>query len=178
MALLPVRMETNRLLLRNWDSQLGDNAQRLALEAELAEILTPRVLAELPPTMQLSDAPDAISAWIEARALEAEAYTVALAPGGSTIGLLILASVSDGSTAPTVHIGYLLSERAWGKGYATELLRALPSALTVAPGTTLVAGVARSNPASVRVLEKAGFLASPTPVDLETLVFTTRLSQR
>lgn len=51
-------------------------------------------------------------------------------------------------------VGYWLGREHWGKGIATAALRAF---LDVVPARPLHALVAVGNPASVRVLEKAGF---------------------
>ncbi|NUU21733.1 MAG: GNAT family N-acetyltransferase [Streptomycetaceae bacterium] len=58
----------------------------------------------------------------------------------------------------TVEIGYGLSASRRGRGYATEATRALTDFALTAPGVhTVVATVELPNPASVRVLEKAGY---------------------
>ncbi|MEV6548610.1 GNAT family N-acetyltransferase [Streptomyces sp. NPDC051597] len=57
-----------------------------------------------------------------------------------------------------LEIGYGVVASRQGRGYATEATRALAAFALTAPGVhTVVAGVELSNPASVRVLEKAGF---------------------
>ncbi|MFI2765483.1 GNAT family N-acetyltransferase [Streptomyces echinatus] len=61
---------------------------------------------------------------------------------------------SDG----VLELGYGVVASHQGRGYATEAATALAAFALGAPGVhTVVAGVALSNPASVRVLEKAGF---------------------
>jgi len=56
-----------------------------------------------------------------------------------------------------VEFGYGIVESRRGRGYATEAARALVQAALGLPGVTEVtAGVDPANPASVRVLEKAG----------------------
>ncbi len=58
----------------------------------------------------------------------------------------------------TLEIGYGVVASRRGRGYASEATRALTAFALTAPGVhTVVATVERSNPASVRVLEKAGF---------------------
>ncbi len=60
---------------------------------------------------------------------------------------------SDGS----IEVGYGIVESRRGRGYASEATRALVEYALTAPGVhTVQAGVELSNPASVRVLEKAG----------------------
>ncbi|MEV4503059.1 GNAT family N-acetyltransferase [Streptomyces klenkii] len=57
-----------------------------------------------------------------------------------------------------LELGYGVVTSRQGRGYATEATRALAAFALTAPGVhTVLAGVELSNPASVRVLEKAGF---------------------
>ncbi len=57
-----------------------------------------------------------------------------------------------------LEIGYGIVASRRGRGYAPEATRALAEFALTAPGVhTVVANVELSNPASVRVLEKAGF---------------------
>ena len=75
-------------------------------------------------------------------------------------------------------VGYWLGTRHWGKGYATEAVRALiDHAFTELEHTALHSSVRVTNPGSRRVLEKCGFqwtgvglsrvraLGSSVPVD-------------
>ena len=79
---------------------------------------------------------------------------------------------------PAPEIGYWLGARYWGKGYATEAVRALiDHAFTDLEHQALQSSVRVTNPASRRVLEKCGFqwtgvglcriraLGSSVPVD-------------
>ncbi|MGB3635831.1 MAG: GNAT family N-acetyltransferase, partial [Rubrobacteraceae bacterium] len=83
---------------------------------------------------------------------------------GQAIGLTILFETDAGSVPGgiEIRIGYLLSEPAWGKGYATELIRGF---IGWSRGHTkihsLAGGVKRGNAASARILEKNGFHAVP-----------------
>lgn len=57
-------------------------------------------------------------------------------------------------------VGYWIGREFWGKGLATKALAELLEEETVRP---LYAHVATSNAASIRVLEKCGFVISGTP---------------
>ena len=56
-------------------------------------------------------------------------------------------------------IGYMFAQSAWGKWYASELVLGLVATLRAAGFKYAFGGVADQNPASARVLEKAGFEA-------------------
>ena len=64
----------------------------------------------------------------------------------------------DMRDGPAPEIGYWLGARYWGKGYATEAVRALiDHAFTDLGHKALQSSVRVTNPASRRVLEKCGF---------------------
>lgn len=70
-----------------------------------------------------------------------------------------------------VEIGYGIVVSRRGRGYASEAARALADHALSAPGVhTVVARVEPPNPASVRVLEKAGFRRWATEDDTEDAV--------
>ena len=64
----------------------------------------------------------------------------------------------EGKDDTDIRLGYLLSEGSWGKGFASELVQGF---VNWCVGQTSIAsiagGVARTNHASRRVLEKNGF---------------------
>ena len=66
---------------------------------------------------------------------------------------------------PEIEIGYHLARAAWGKGYATEVARALVDYGFSRLGLTRIVGVARpENQASRRVLQKAGLVEIDTRI--------------
>ena len=143
---------TNRLLIEDWTPHCRDAVRRSSLEDRLRGILTPAVLAPLPPSFQLDQSGD-VSGWIDARGAESEVALIRHQDDRAILGLLILARF-DGEP-PDIHIGYLFAEESWGRGYAPEMLRGLAEILD--RPARLLAGVEADNAASARVLEKAGF---------------------
>ncbi len=152
---------TKRLSVRDWRPVIEDERARVQLEAVLLAILNADVLAHLPPSLQLNEDKSDLPEWIEARAREGDVCLVETRDGGDLIGLLFLASASEAGDVPSVHIGYLLATSAWGQGIATELVAGLVDALKARAKVRLVGGVDTANPASARVLEKAGFKVDP-----------------
>jgi RimJ/RimL family protein N-acetyltransferase len=67
---------------------------------------------------------------------------------------LVVGSIGSWDAGEDRAVGYWLGRDYWGRGYATEALRAF---LEVDPFRPLTAYVAVQNVASRRVLEKAGF---------------------
>ncbi|MHA3977002.1 GNAT family N-acetyltransferase [Halovulum sp. GXIMD14794] len=150
---------TVRLEVADWGPVLANGEARRWLEAELAGVLTPAVLAPLPKALALDGA---VGDWIDARAAESRVMLVRDRDGGALLGLLILAEAAPGEA----HLGYLLAERAWGRGVATELVRGL---MAEAGPVRWRAGVDAGNPASARVLEKCGFLPEARSPDGATM---------
>ncbi|WP_308250224.1 GNAT family N-acetyltransferase [Sphaerisporangium fuscum] len=75
-------------------------------------------------------------------------------------------------TDGTLELGYGVVPSRRGRGYAPEATRALAAFALTAPGVhTVHANVELSNPASVRVLEKAGFQRSHTDAEQNTARF-------
>jgi RimJ/RimL family protein N-acetyltransferase len=88
---------------------------------------------------------------------------------GSVIGLIGLRQ-PDGS--PHVEMGWIMSPKVWGKGYATEAASAALAFATETVGAPkVVANIHRENDGSMSVARKLGMLLSPDSTEAETLVF-------
>jgi ribosomal-protein-alanine N-acetyltransferase len=161
---LMLHFRTNRLMVADWAPHL---AVPEPLTAALGPVLTPSVLAHLPPSMQL-DPEQGIPAWITARAAESTVLTVTDTSNDTLAGLVVLHHDEQ-----TCHLGYLLAESAWGRGLGSELIAGLVTAMTPMAPMTVVGGVGHDNPASARVLVKSGFAkdtaSSPPDTDLYRL---------
>ncbi|SDF28312.1 GNAT family N-acetyltransferase [Limimaricola pyoseonensis] len=166
--------ETERLRVRDWTPDIADPARRQALQAALEELLTERVLRHLPPPLRLSDGAEEIGPWIEARAAESDVGLVLERDTDRLVGLLILAFMTGEAETAVCHLGYLFAETAWGRGYATELVTGLAATLDREHPVMLAGGVGRDNPASARVLQKAGFTKDPELSDAETEIYLRR----
>jgi RimJ/RimL family protein N-acetyltransferase len=117
---------------------------------------------------------------------DAEAFVAAANRGDGEMALLI--TLRDGTLiggcglglldGPAPELGYWLGVPYWGKGYATEAVRALIDyAFTHLDHTAMQAGARVTNPPSRRILEKCGFqwtgvglcriraIASSAPID-------------
>ena len=99
-------------------------------------------------------------AWIESvERAEPPPPDLAIVLEGDPVGGIGLRRLGDLSRF-TAQVGYWLGPTAWGKGYAAEALRAFSEyAFRAFDLQRLQATVLEWNPASCRVLEKAGFVA-------------------
>jgi RimJ/RimL family protein N-acetyltransferase len=142
---IPV-LETERLVLRAPQLEDAKTVAALANDRRIAENT-----ARIPHPYKLADAKDWITS-VGSRPGE-QTFLVTLA-SGAIIGACGL-ELRDG-TGP--ELGYWLGVPHWGKGYATEAVRALiDHAFTDLDLEALHAGARVTNPASRRVLEKCGF---------------------
>jgi RimJ/RimL family protein N-acetyltransferase len=125
--------------------------------------LRPMVLADLPRLYQIQLDPelnrmammiprteDAFFTQFEKALADASNITRAILFGGELVGGISCFPV-DGQH----QIGYFLDRAYWGQGIASQSLRLLLDEVTIRP---LFAAVAVSNAASVRVLQKCGFV--------------------
>jgi len=170
---MPHGFRTRRLHVQSWAPCLEDAGRHRSLIGELTPVLTPEVLRQLPEPLQISDGPDAVAQWVSAREAESDVFTVRDDASSSIVGLLILAEFPEPDATATIHLGYLFAEDSWGKGYATELLLGLVLWLGEQDRQIrLIGGVEKSNIASARVLQKAGFEESPELSSDETIMFS------
>lgn len=153
-----MRFETARMVVQNWEEILCDEAQRSVLITNLKGVLTPTVLQHLPEPLQISDTQTAINDWITERVRESDVQLVRDRVDDRLLGLLILAEFTELEAPTTVHLGYLFSESAWGKGYATELIAGLVTWYKdEGRSVQLLGGVETDNIPSAKVLQKNGF---------------------
>ena len=114
----------------------------------------------IPHPYSLADA----EAWIGLldRAAEEDRETVWLLRSAEDARLIGACGVHRREAPATLEAGYWIAADAWGRGYATEALRAVCAAVFAgAPWEAIVASNMEHNPASGRVLEKAGFRRDP-----------------
>jgi RimJ/RimL family protein N-acetyltransferase len=96
--------------------------------------------------------------WIERTRAEHPVLNVAIVIDGAPVGGSGLVPGTD-VFRRSAEIGYWLAEPYWGRGIATEVLQAMTEyAFATLDICRLEAGVFEWNPASARVLEKAGYV--------------------
>ena len=154
-------IETTRLTLVPVTVALARS--EIADRGEFARLLGASVPDNWPPET-LADALPVFLGWLEAAPERVGWFGwYALAAGEGSAGPVLMAS--GGFKGPpqdgTAEIGYSVLPQFQGRGYATELVGGLVRWALQQPGVTrVVAETEWANPASVRVLTKAGFAAS------------------
>ncbi|ALO41639.1 GNAT family N-acetyltransferase [Pseudoalteromonas phenolica] len=124
-----------------------------ALIAAIPCILTEAVVASLPPYFHgVSNASEAKS-WLSKMRSESRLFLIK-DKGGACLGFVFVSHTDKAEK----HIGYLLGQEYWGKGFASELLIAfIKRAEKIESWQSLVGGVDKSNHASANLLLKLGF---------------------
>jgi RimJ/RimL family protein N-acetyltransferase len=141
-------LETERLFLRAPKLDDAKVIARLANNRKIAEMTT-----LIPHPYGIDDA----RAWIGSLSEEGQGWTFAVtakSEGGALIGACGYGRRHDDEP----EIGYWIGEPYWGRGYATEAVRAVIDHLfSVTDLDALDAGCRVTNLASRRVIEKCGF---------------------
>jgi len=160
MILNKCAFETTRLLVKEWHSLSTSDWRQQDLANVVSDMLTEPVTRSLPPTWQGDYTVDRGQQWIIERDGEGTTLLVVQRTSRRAVGLMILneAQVDKESSNTEIRLGYLLSENAWGKGFATELVSGFIKWCRGQSSISLITGgVASDNLASIRVLEKSGF---------------------
>ena len=142
-------IRTERLVLRAPQSADAARVGKLSRDRDVARMVTSM------PFPQPDIAAEGFLLIMEARERLGSDHVFAIElPGDGVIGLCgVHARGDDG-----FEIGYWLGRPYWGHGYATEAARALTAHAVALKRGPVVAGHFEDNPASGRVLEKAGFV--------------------
>lgn len=147
--LLPPTVRTARLMLRM--PEPADVADLVAMANN------PKVF-ETTATLPFPYTEAHAEAFVADATTSPDAKAYAMAGADDRLMGVVLFKLAVG---PLPELGYWLGEPHWGKGYAAEAAMGLLAAVRHLPGFAEIdARVLESNRASVRVLEKAGFVLS------------------
>ena len=172
--------ETNYAFISERLNVVGWNTikQQLLRQAEfiqdLDELLSPAVTQNLPDHQQPIEGPRGALEWINTMANECELLVVQTKSNNQVIGFLLLYQDLSSSKLQ-IRIGYLLGEKYWHKGYASELIKGLiKQSETLNQVQKLVAGVESQNLSSMKVLLKNQFTRLPSNSTTDKVVFFER----
>jgi ribosomal-protein-alanine N-acetyltransferase len=145
---VPVMLETERLVLRNWDLDDAAGAFTIYGDPEVTRFLRG-------PARDLEAVREILRRNVDRQTRRGFAmWATVEKPTGRLVGSCGLQYLDGG---PEVEVGYHLARAAWGRGYATEAARACVCYGFDHLNLARVVGIADPrNLASQRVLEKAG----------------------
>ncbi|RRS07898.1 N-acetyltransferase [Pseudoalteromonas sp. J010] len=149
---MTLSFQTMRLEVNEIDNS-ASTAQIQQLIAKIPYILTADVVTHLPAYFHHIDSASKAEQWLTRMCSESRLLQITL-KDKETIGFLFTNTENEINT----HIGYVIAQQHWGKGYASELLQGfIHTANTIGSWHKLIAGVDKSNFASVHLLKKQGF---------------------
>ena len=144
------RLQCNGCLIRDWTRSDRDSLVRYANNPDIWRNLADR----FPHPYTAADA----DAWFAMLEDMDERTHWAIEVGGEAVGGIGV-DLGQGIYEKTAHFGYWLGEPFWGRGIMTEAVKAASAhAMSYFGLVRLESPVFESNPASMRVLEKAGFV--------------------
>lgn len=147
--------QTSRLTVDEVSNDLNPNLKNELL-LRVIEILTPKVVHSLPPYFHNISSIPLAQTWFSKVTHESRLLVIKHTQRHHIIGFIFIYE-GDGNSA---HIGYLLSENEWKKGYAKEFLVGLIDwCAHLSSVSSLIGGVEKSNIASAKLLENIGFVA-------------------
>ena len=166
--------ETARLRVADWYVLAGGPSHAFSLVGAVRTLLTSEVTAQLPAEWQGAYSERRALDWIRDRDAEGTPLLVVSRRTGRPVGLLLLHEAKTAAgDGPEVRLGYLIAEAEWGRGLASELVGGFVTWARQRDVGSIIAGVSASNPASIRVLEKSGFVrAEEQPEGGSELFFT------
>jgi len=141
--------QTKRLSIFNWKNWPNDLIKSISL------ITTTKVMASLPSNWRNLSNRQTISQWINHREKEGQCLCIVNQTDQTLIGILFIYTDNN---IKEMRLGYLIGEQYWQKGFASETIKGLCEYCKIHfQGYTLIGGVASSNSASIKVLQKNGF---------------------
>ncbi|MUK62968.1 GNAT family N-acetyltransferase [Aliivibrio fischeri] len=147
--------KTTRLVIEHIDSVIVNEQGSQVVLNKIVALLTPQVTQGLPPYFHDIETIKEAEIWLKKMSNESQLFTVSAKNTKDIIGFLFL----SGADSEEVHLGYLLGDEYWHKGYGSELLSGLLDYLYQHPSIErLVGGVDKDNIASAKLLEKVGFV--------------------
>jgi len=166
------RFTTQRLSVSSWTNQVKEVDSKKIFAEKVISILTPNVTKALPDGWQNISTIDGAQEWIKERNMESHFVTIQLLSTKEIVGFIFLYETESHHKFYELRFGYLLVEKVWGKGLATELIEGLLKwCKTEGDIKSISGGVETDNIGSIRVLEKTGFSASTLDNSTEQVVF-------
>lgn len=172
--------KTQRTIIKPWRVLEESQLSKFKLLEEVKSILSPNVVKDLPDSWQHLYGLEEIEEWVKEQNKECYFYGIEYSESNELIGLLFLYSENEDERNPTLdlRLGYLLKESKWGKGLASEIIKALVfwSKEQKVIGS-ISGGVEIGNMGSIKVFEKNGFVKSNHEMPSGVLLYELKLRE-
>lgn len=164
--------ETERLKVAEWHSYRFESVGEFDLPQVVQQMLTEPVTRSLPEEWHGEYTAQRAIRWIDERNLESTVLLAVERVSGIPVGLLIIVETDAEANRANLRIGYLLGEPHWGAGLGSELLQGfLIWCQEKQIPLRISAGVSLDNPASIRVLERCGFVQVDEQPDESEVIY-------
>lgn len=170
--------KTQRVIIKPWRVLEEAELSKHNLLEEVNNILSPNVVKDLPDSWQNLKGLQEIEDWVSEQNQECYFYGLQYLESNELMGLLFLYSENEDIDKSTLdlRLGYLLKESEWGKGLASEMIKALVSwSKEQKEIQSISGGVEIGNIGSIKVLEKNGFIKSNQEMPSGVLLYELRL---
>lgn len=151
-----INFKTQRLTV----SQLVPCDSDNRLLQTIVELLTPEVVKNLPAYFSDINSVDKAKAWLDTMLSESRLLSMSTSQSNVVIGFMFIYDKGNGCA----QIGYLLGQRFWRQGYASELLQGFINCFDEKDWRELNAGVSVNNEASCNLLLNLGFTEQQSDV--------------
>lgn len=163
---------TERLQINSVKSQKFDEDSKRLFTLKVLTLLTPTVTKSLPSEWQKITNYEEASYWWQQCLAESTFLSIKLKSNNEIIGFVFLYEDEVKLMQVDLHIGYLLGEPYWAKGYGSELINGLVKwAYSDTDIHSLIGGVEVSNIGSIKVMKKNGFSRSKLESSDKNVIF-------
>jgi RimJ/RimL family protein N-acetyltransferase len=153
--------QTERLKVVGYINYVTNQARQASLANQVLNIMSPKVTRALPAGWQNINTTLDANNWINKIIEECSFLLVQLKDTEEVIGFIFLYEPASMKQPVALRLGYLLSEKFWGNGIASELIKGLLTWCSSSGAiSSITAGVEAENSGSIKVLMKNGFVAT------------------
>jgi RimJ/RimL family protein N-acetyltransferase len=155
--------QTDRLIVSGYVNYANDQPD---LAMQVINIMSPEVTASLPSGWQNIRTETDANNWINEITNECNFLLVQHEKTSEIIGFIFLYEADNSNSPLDIRLGYLLSEKMWGRGLGGELIEGLLAwCASSAKISSITGGVEPGNVGSMKVLIKNGFVKTGSDSD-------------
>lgn len=150
--------QTERLKVVGYINYVTNQTNQASFANQVLNIMSPKVTHALPTGWQNINTTLDANNWINKITEECSFLLVQLKDTEEVIGFIFLYEPANMKQPVDIRLGYLLSEKYWGKGIGSELIKGLLTWCSFSGAiSSITAGIELDNFASIKVLMKNNF---------------------
>lgn len=162
-----MKFEAENVLIESIDNILAISNEKVV------EIFSDKVTEYLPIDWKGISQREKPVQWIDDKMKDGMLCSIKFNNSPELIGFLFLYGIDSQIQPKEIRIGYVISEKHWGKGIASEVINALVKFFYKQGDiSSIVGGVEPDNLASIKVLTKNGFIFSGNNDEVDFYSYT------